>query len=175
MSHLYLIGFMGAGKTVVGRHVADRLGMPFVDLDASVEEREGADVRELFARRGEDGFRRAESEALRALQDAPSSVVACGGGVVVRDENRATLCSTGTVVLLEVSAREALARIGDADGRPLLAREGAELAETLLAARSTLYRSAADIVIDTAGRTPSDVARLVTEAVGERFPERCGQ
>lgn len=173
MRNLYLIGFMGAGKTVVGRLVAGRLAMPFVDLDALIEEREGTCVSDLFAQRGEDGFRHAESEALCALLDGSPSVVACGGGVVVSDENRAVLRASGTVVLLEVSAKEALARIGDTGGRPLLAGEGAALADTLLAARSTLYRATADFIVDTAGRTPKEVALLVSDVLGERFTVRC--
>jgi shikimate kinase len=115
----------------------------------------------VFADDGEEAFRLAEHAALAALgQDAPS-VVACGGGVVLREENRALLRRSGTVVYLQVSAEEALARIGDVSGRPLLAGGGAVLAPALLAAREALYAACADVVVPTGGLDPSEVAEDV--------------
>jgi shikimate kinase len=166
VSHVFLIGFMGAGKSTVGRILAERLGLPFIDLDVLIAESAGRSIVEIFDAEGEQGFRDRESEALAALANSPSSVIACGGGVVLADENRRLLRERGVVVYLKVSAGEALARIGDTTGRPLLERgDAGAMAATLLAARESLYRTVADAVIDTGGLTPRAVADAAFAAV----------
>jgi shikimate kinase len=166
MSHIFLVGFMGAGKSTVGRLVADRLGLPFADLDETVEEAAGRTVAEIWSGSGEAAFRAAESAALASLAAAEPTVVACGGGVVLADANRAALKSLGRVVYLVVSAEEALARIGGGDSRPLLAGGGASVAQRLLEARESVYEAVADAVVPTQGRTPEDVAEEVVSAIG---------
>ncbi len=163
MSHTLLIGFMGAGKSLVGSELARRLGARFVDLDSEIVLLAGKSVSAIFAEVGEAGFRELEHSALKALENAPDSVVACGGGVVLRDENRSLLRRLGRVVYLAVSADEALARIGDTAGRPLLAGDAASLAPKILEARLGLYRSAADITVDTSGRSVTEVLAEVLE------------
>lgn len=156
--HLFLIGFMGSGKSTVGRLVAERLGARFVDLDEEIVRREGRPIPRIFSEHGEQGFRAAESAVLAMLHDAPPAVVACGGGIVLDDANRTLLRELGDVAYLEVSAEEALARIGDTSGRPLLAGGGLPLAASLLRSRERLYQATADLVVPTAGRDPRDVA-----------------
>lgn len=95
---------------------------------------------------------------LVSLKGAPPAVVACGGGIVLDDSNRSLLRELGDVAYLEVSAEEALARIGDTSGRPLLAGGGLPLASALLRSRETLYQATADFAVPTAGRGPGDVA-----------------
>ena len=95
MSHVFLIGFMGAGKSTVSRLVAEELGRPCIDLDEAIETAAGRTVREIFEDAGEDVFREFESAQLEALLDAVPSVVACGGGIVVRNENRSALKRMG--------------------------------------------------------------------------------
>lgn len=169
MTRLYLIGFMGAGKSTVGNEIAGRLGVPFIDLDDEIESRASQAVKEIFSTRGEEHFRALEREALLAVTAIERAVVACGGGVVLRDDNRVTLKSTGTVVYLKVSAGEAIARIGDADTRPLLSGAGGGLAATaLLASREALYKAVADIEVETLGRTASEVATAVITDLEER-------
>lgn len=159
MSHVFLIGFMGAGKSTVAELVAHRSGWPCIDLDHVVESADGRTIARIFAEDGESAFRQRESDALASLADAPRSVVACGGGVVTRDENRALLKRLGRVVYLRVTAEEMLARVGEDPGRPLLAGGGAVLAATtLLDARESLYSAIADFVVNTVGRTPDVVA-----------------
>ncbi len=166
--HVFLIGFMGAGKSTVGRLLSERVRMPFVDLDSVIEQGAQASVSELFASRGEEGFRALETEALASLAACPPSVVACGGGVVLRPENRTHLHSLGTVVYLRVTAGEAVARVGDASTRPLLAGGAGTLAATsLLAAREALYKAAADITVDTVGRLPEQVADEIFDSLKE--------
>lgn len=166
MSHVLLIGYMGAGKSTVAKLVAAKLGMPSIDLDAAIELAAGRTIAQLFAEEGEAAFRQLESEALMSLADEMSAVVACGGGVVTRAENRATLKALGLVVYLRVTAEEMLARVGEDPSRPLLAGGGGVLAATtLLEARESLYSAVADIVVDTVRKSPETVADEVVELI----------
>ena len=165
MKSVFLVGFMGAGKSTVGQLAARELGMSFVDLDARIEERQGADVAGIFLSKGEEVFRDLESLELERVCTEPPAVVACGGGIVIRDANRRVLNDCGSVVYLRVTAGEALARVGDVSSRPLLAQGGPAAAQTLLAARESLYGAVADITVDTVGRSPEDVAADVVDAL----------
>ena len=169
MSHLLLIGFMGAGKSTVGRLVAEQLGLPFIDMDALVRQLDGRTAREIFEEDGEPAFRALETSALESLTTMLPSVVACGGGIVLCDSNRVVLKRLGTVVYLRVTAAETLARVGDDSTRPLLSGAGGVLAAgKLLEAREALYAAVADVVVDTVDRTPQDVAREVVGLAQER-------
>lgn len=160
--HIFLIGFMGAGKSTVAAMLGERLDLPVLDLDSLIESAAGLSVSDAFARHGEAWFREREREALESVARMPRSVVACGGGVVLDPGNRATLKRAGFVVYLEVTAAEALARVGDTATRPLLAGPAGALAATaLLSARETLYTATADITVETVGRNASEVANTV--------------
>jgi shikimate kinase / 3-dehydroquinate synthase len=154
---LLLWGFMGAGKSTVGRLVAARRSLPFFALDACIEEREGITISELFARRGEAGFRAVEARALFALLETPRPrVVALGGGSLLSDEARRRALSEAFVVVLEISAETALARTAGSD-RPLL-KGRAEL-ERLFEARQAAYAEAHER-LDAAAR-PEWIARAI--------------
>lgn len=169
VGHVFMVGFMGAGKSTVARLVAHSLGMPCVDLDDRIEQAAGMSIAELFEQSGEESFRDLETAELMALESTRPSVVACGGGVVLRPENRSAMRSMGTVVYLRVDASEALARVGDCSTRPLLSGPSGSLAATaLLQAREGLYRSVADIEVDTNHATAADVAGVVVRALGQR-------
>lgn len=146
---IFLIGPMGAGKSTVGRRLARRLGLRFVDCDALIEQRTGATVATIFEIEGEAGFRQREHQVLDEVTRWPDVVVATGGGVVVLPENRAVLRARGTVVYLHTSVEEQVRRTAGSTHRPLLqvADPRAQL-ETLAAAREPLYRELADVVVE---------------------------
>jgi len=167
VSRIFLIGFMGSGKSTVGRLLGEHLGSRVVDLDTMIEERSGRSIPAIFAEDGEEAFRALEHDALAEACEGPDAVIACGGGVVLRDENRAMMRQCGIVIYLAVSAEEALARIGDTSGRPLLARDSAKMAHSILEARLSLYRASAHHIVDTVGRDAEEVALEVLAAVRE--------
>lgn len=167
MSHIFLVGFMGAGKSTVGRALAERLGLPFLDLDDVITAAAGKDVPTIFAEEGEEGFRQRETDALESMSSAPASVVACGGGVVLRASNRETMHRLGTVVGLAVSADEATRRIEEEGGRPLLADGGVKRAEELLGEREAAYAESADLIVNTTGIEPDAVVEAVLSELGK--------
>jgi len=163
MGHLWLVGMMGVGKTTVGRRVAERLDLPFVDVDAVVAAIRGTTVATIFADEGEQAFRVQERIAISSAASGPRAVIAAGGGAVLDQDNVAAMKSSGEVVLLEAPADVLVARLETNDGgRPLLDTGNVpERIAQLLAARRDAYRAAADRIVDTADRHPSDVAEEV--------------
>ena len=157
---VYLVGMPGAGKSVVGRELAGRLGVPFVDLDVEIERAQGASVPEIFERVGEAGFRALEAAALTQASSQDPSVVACGGGVVLEPANRIALRNTGTAVFLDVPLAQLQARVHPGADRPLIRASG-DL-ERLLADREPLYREFAGHVVDASG-APAEVAEAIVE------------
>jgi shikimate kinase len=157
---VYLVGMPGSGKSTVGRELAGRLGVPFVDLDEQIEREAGSPVTEIFRAEGEASFRALEAGALVKASMQDPAVVACGGGVVLEPANRITLRNTGVAVYLDVSLDELRRRVQPADERPLIRQEG-DL-ERLLAAREPLYREFAGHVVDGSG-DPGEVADAIVE------------
>jgi shikimate kinase len=162
--NLVLIGLMGSGKTTVGRLVAERLHRPFVDTDALLEAELGMAVAEVFATRGERAFRAAEAQAIRHVSALRGQVVAVGGGAVVDTDNVLHLKATGDVVLLAAEPAELAARVAGegVQVRPLLAGGDVDVdvearLAALLAERAQAYRQAADVTLDTSGRTAAAV------------------
>jgi shikimate kinase len=151
---IVIVGFMGAGKTTVGRMLAGRLGLPFVDSDLVIEERAGKPVRQIFAEDGEPAFRQLEHEVVADLLNGPDAVVALGGGAVSHPGTRSLLAAV-PVVYLRVSYAEAQLRVGGDTDRPMLARPDVS---SLHADREPVYAAVATIVIDTDARSPDDIA-----------------
>ncbi len=148
-TNVALIGFMGAGKSTVGRALAARMGKAFVETDALVEERAGMSVAEVFATRGEAVFRDLEAAAVCEAAGRQSCVIACGGGVVLRDENVMALRRSSVLVYLEVSPEAVVRRLGPRSTvRPLLSGpDRARRVNELLQARRPVYESVADITV----------------------------
>ncbi len=155
---------MGAGKSTVGRAVAERLGWPYLDSDEQVQERTGMTVPEIFASSGEAAFRREETVALTEAVTSPDPVVvAVAGGAVLDPENRRQLRHAGLVVWLRADVSTLAARVGSGEGRPLLGGDPSAALTRLSAERAPLYQELADAIIDVDART---VDETVNEIVG---------
>jgi shikimate kinase len=167
-----LVGFMGSGKSSVGRELSRRLGAEFVDVDAWIEEGTGRPVRDLFAEEGEAAFREHEKAALREILAVKGRIVATGGGAFLDEGNRRLLKSYGTVVYLEAEVETILGRLSGDAHRPLL--KGGEREKTirdLLARRIAGYRLA-DHAVPTDGRTVGQVAGRIVELLRKREDNR---
>jgi len=165
-SVVVLVGMMGSGKSTVGRIVADRLGCGFSDTDDEVEQALGLSVQEIFERRGEAVFRRAETESLTtSLAGGAPRVLAVGGGAVLSEANRRTLRREATVVWLRAGVGTLTDRVGTGEGRPLLSGGPAIKLAELNEERERLYGEVAHIVVDTDGLSPESVADAVVTAV----------
>jgi len=165
MVSIFLVGFMGCGKTTVGGAMAERLGVEFIDLDNKISERLGVSIAEAFARHGESSFRAAETAALERVAEQ-TGVVATGGGCFCSEHNRQVIRTAGgRSVYLEVPWTTIAERLGEADPeRPLF--EDQEAAHDLYRRRAPIYRLAA-VTVPLSGReAPAEAADLVLEALG---------
>lgn len=162
-SNLVFIGPTGAGKTSLGRRVAERFGLQFVDLDTRIVERAGTSIADLFEHLGEAGFRRHESEALAEALGADGALVATGAGAVLAEANRSVIARQAFVVHLHVSVPGQLERLARDRTRPLLLRDDREqVLQHMADVRTPLYRQLAELVLDTERYTPADAtAQLV--------------
>ncbi len=166
-SKLYLIGFMGSGKSTVGKRVASLLQWPFLDLDDLIVEREGMEIERIFALKGETYFRDVESQVLKGLSQK-KAVVATGGGIVERRENVDYLKSTGFVVFLRMSFDLFLKRLESLkEGRPLLAQDIEDVRKRF-ELRQPLYESACHCVVDVDGKDVETVAEEVLNCFSQR-------
>lgn len=168
-SNVVLIGMMGSGKSTVGRLIAERTGMQFIDVDEVIENRADKPIAELFDELGEAGFREKETEALRETLAATHAIIATGGGAVTRAENRRLLRQLGIVFWLDAPAEVLLDRIGDDESRPML-RGGDALKrlEQLLSERREAYAEASDIHLDTTELSPEEIADRVEKELEDR-------
>ena len=168
-----LVGFMGSGKSSVGRELARRFGAPFVDVDERIESSAGSPIRELFAREGEPAFRAREKAALREALSVKGCVVATGGGAFSDEENRVLLRTYAPVVYLEAAVETLLERLAGDLGRPLLRGGDREaVVRELLSRRVPGYRTA-DVTVRTDGRTVEEVAGQVADWI-DRTEGRAG-
>lgn len=166
MTNLVLCGFMGTGKTVVGRALASLLGRPFVDLDDEISARAGLSVREIFDHEGESGFRQREAQVVAEFAPAAGRVLATGGGALMDPDSRQALEDGGTLVLLTAEPEHVARRLQGDASRPLLAdadQPVARIAE-LMSARADVY-AGLDVVVSTDERTPLEAAVAVARAV----------
>mgnify|MGYP002609833732 FL=1 len=167
MRNIILCGFMGCGKSTVGRVLAQMTGRTLVDTDTYIEAQAGMTVSAIFARFGEADFRRREREACAALAGESDLVIAAGGGALTFSENVRVLSATGDIVLLEVSAETVLKRLEGDTTRPLLQRADKETAvRELMAARAPLYRQAAAFTIS-GEAAPETTAKAILAALGQ--------
>lgn len=155
------MGFMGAGKTTIGRKLAKTLSWEFIDTDEWIEKEQGKKISDIFAESGETAFRDMETELLKNLQERDGHfVLSIGGGMPVREENRALLQSLGTVVYLKTSKEEIIKRVSGAKNRPLL--QGGALEEkvtALMNARESIYKETAQVEVVTDGKYPNGLVK----------------
>jgi shikimate kinase len=163
---IVLIGFMGAGKSSVGRTLARMTGRPRFDTDEMIAIRFGLTISQIFERRGEERFRDAESEVLGELSSETDAIIVTGGGIVLRETNTARLRELGSVIFLSADHETLVRRISRRPTRPLLqTTDPRETMKELLVARQPLYRAAADLEVDTTGLTHDEVARSILKKV----------
>ena len=169
MNNLFLIGFMGAGKTSVSAGLGRMLGREVVEMDERIAAQEGMSIPELFAQKGEPYFRACETALLKSFSQGAPRIVSCGGGVPLREENVAAMRESGTVVLLTASPEVILERVRDSDERPLLqGHKDVPYIAALMEQRRPKYEAAADITVDTSHLSIEEVCRQVLRQVSER-------
>jgi shikimate kinase len=164
-NRIFLVGPMGAGKSTIGKYLSQHLKLRFADTDTEIELRTGADIPWIFDVEGEEGFRDREQQVVEEMTLWDNVVLATGGGVVLRPENRRALGSRGFVVYLYATVEEQVRRTRRDRKRPLLQRGNPEeVLRSLMAIRDPLYREISDHIIETDGCSPRTVAqRLVRD------------
>ncbi|HYV39822.1 MAG TPA: shikimate kinase [Gemmataceae bacterium] len=169
---IFLIGLRGTGKSSVARLLAERLGWNWRDADADLEQQQGRSIREIFAHDGETAFRDIEAAIFADLCNLPRHVVATGGGIILRADNRQRLKDSGKVVWLTADAGTLWQRLQvDPDTkhrRPDLTVGGLAEIEGLLQVREPLYAECAHFVVDTVGRCPEDVAKAILDKLAAK-------
>jgi shikimate dehydrogenase len=160
-----LIGFMGSGKTTVGKVLASRLGLSFVDTDSLVEEKYDMSISDMFEAFGEECFRGRETKLLSELNASLSgSLLSTGGGLPLRTENVELLRQMGPVVYLRVSGAEVINRLAGDSSRPLLSGDNvSEKVNNLLSYRQPIYEAAADYIVDVDGKSVDDIVEEISK------------
>jgi shikimate kinase len=166
---VFLIGPMGAGKTAIGRELARRLKLEFVDADQEIERRTGADIALIFEKEGEAGFRRREREVIAELTQRQDLVLATGGGAVLDPANREALKQRGFIIYLKASVGAQAARTAQNRNRPLLETEDRqERLKQLFEVRAPLYESLAELTVETDSGQVKQISQRIIDELGRR-------
>ena len=166
MKNIFLIGFMGAGKSTVAKELKDKLNMKLVEMDARIEHEQGMSISKIFEKSGESHFRDIESRLILTIGDEGDTIVSCGGGVVVRPENIDYMKKSGVVVFLSASPETVYERVKDSTNRPILnGHMNVEYIAELMEKRRALYEKAADIRIETDGKNIGQICDEIIAAV----------
>ena len=160
--NIFLIGFMGAGKSTIARTLQRELGFPLVEMDERIVQEQGMSINDIFAQYGEAHFREIESQLVVDLGKQEPSIVSCGGGVVVRPENTQNMKKSGRIVLLKASPETIFERVKNSTDRPILnGHMNVEYLAELMEKRRALYEEAADITIQTDGKTREQICEEI--------------
>lgn len=165
--NIFLIGPMGAGKSTIGRQLAQLLNMDFVDSDQEIEQRAGADISWIFDVEGEDGFRKREERIINELTQRQGIVLSTGGGVIVSKDNRNHLSARGIVIYLETTVEKQYQRTQRDKKRPLLqdVEDPRQVLEALAKVRNPLYEEIADIVLPTDEQNAKAMANQIVDLI----------
>ena len=171
LNNIFLVGPMGAGKSTIGRQLADALSFQFEDSDHEIQRRTGVDIPTIFEYEGEEGFRKREEQVIADLTEQDGIVLATGGGAVLRETNRQRLTARGVVIYLHCSPEQQFARTNRDRNRPLIqTADPLQSLRDIMEIREPLYRQVADLVVSTEKRGTAAVVkeirrRLETELV----------
>ncbi|MBI4823232.1 MAG: shikimate kinase [Nitrospirae bacterium] len=161
MKNIVLTGFMGTGKTEVGKELSIRLGFTFIDMDEKIVKKEGMPITEIFKTHGEPYFRDIETNIIKNISKQKNVVISTGGGAVLKEENMSSLKEHGIIVWLKASPESILKRTANDSTRPLLqVNDPLKKIKELLAYRTPFYEKA-DIMVDTEGKTPREIAEEI--------------
>lgn len=171
-NNIFLIGFMGTGKSTVATCFAQKYDVEIIEMDEALSKRAGMSIPDIFAKYGEEHFRNLETEFLKEIRTETNKIISCGGGAVLRKENVSLMKESGEIVLLTASPEEIFERVKNDNGRPLLAgRKNVTAITELMDARREKYEAAADITISTDKKTAAEICRELQEKI-ERMKER---
>ncbi|OXM85909.1 shikimate kinase [Paenibacillus rigui] len=161
-SNIVLVGFMGTGKSTVGKELSNRLGWTFTDTDTLIEVQQGMPISEIFRLHGEAAFRKAESDVIETVLKGERQIISTGGGAVLAEQNRTNMLQGGFVVALSASAETIIQRVSQDQTRPLVQGNVEERVKTLLQTRKHAY-DFAELIIDTTQHPVSAIAELIME------------
>jgi len=157
---------MGTGKTAISNYLHYNNNMEIVDMDSQIAELEGMSISDIFAKHGEEYFRNAETDFLKNLKDRTNTVVSCGGGTPLREENVKAMRDNGTIVLLSASPETIFERVKNSHDRPILENNmNVGFIEELLSKRIDKYMAAADIIIETDGKTKKEISQELLDKI----------
>lgn len=167
-NNIFLIGFMGAGKSTIARYLHRKYGMEWLEMDKEIERKQGMPISEIFRLKGEEYFRELETELLLSLEEKEHTVVSCGGGVPLRSCNVEAMKKSGIIVFLTARPETILERVKDSHDRPLLeGHKDVEYIAELLAGRQKKYEAAAEFLAATDGRSAEEIGEEIYRHVGE--------
>ncbi|MBR4707861.1 MAG: shikimate kinase [Pseudobutyrivibrio sp.] len=162
MKNLFLIGFMGTGKSTIAKFLNRNYGMEMLDMDEAIEAQEGMAISDIFKNKGEAYFRDLETNLILQLKEKSNTVISCGGGVVLRPENVQGMKESGKVILLTAAPETILERVSRNDKRPLLnGHKNIEDISKMMEDRRPRYEAAADVVITVDGKTVEDICKEI--------------
>lgn len=170
-SNIYMIGFMGTGKSTISRKLAAMIGYREIDTDYEISKNENMRIPEIFEKHGEEYFRNLETEFLKEMQKKEKCIISCGGGMVLRKENVELMKQNGVVVLLTATPETILSRVERGKDRPILnGHMNVEYIEELMEARREYYEAAGELVIVTDGKETIEIAEEIKNSFD--FPEK---
>ena len=167
MENIFLIGFMGAGKSTIAKELQSVLQMNLVEMDARIVEEQGMSINDIFEKYGEAHFRDLESNLILTIGSEGNTIVSCGGGVVVRSENVTNMKESGKIIFLAATPETIYERVKDSTDRPILnGHMNVDYIRELMEKRRVLYENAADIRIDVDGKSVLEVCHEIIRKIG---------